>query len=282
MLFLFKSNGVFKKQIGSWGRGLGEYGYINDFCIDSKNRKLYILDAGEVLEYNFNGDFTRKFFVPRYSSNYLMTGAGKFILYQFNLPLDSIDRKYSWYITDLDGNIKEAIYNSLKRTKTPGILIRKMPLYNFNNKINFTEFGSDTLFQLRDYRPEPYAIFNFGKVKMPYDFYLPPLGEREILKKYLWLSSVKEDNQYIFFGASLGISDSSRYGIFNKDTFETAFIKNNCFINDVDEGPSFWPDRIFNDTLLVSWIEGFKLLEFINRKLADKSGFKDNSNRKKF
>ncbi|HRC88823.1 MAG TPA: 6-bladed beta-propeller [Bacteroidales bacterium] len=282
IFLLFNRNGGFIRQIGSWGRGPGEYSHINDFCIDTCNKRIYILDGWKVLEYDFNGNFTRQFIVPRYSSSFLIMDTGRFILYQFNFPLDSIDRKYSWYITDRNGNIEESINNNYNRTKTPGMLIRKMPLYSFNNEVHFIEFGADTLFHFSVGYPEPYAIFNFGKLKMPYDFYIPAPEDRRILNKYLWLSTVQEDNRFIYFSTIMGISDSSRCGIFDKKTFRTVFLKNNSFINDIDEGPSFWPLRVFNDTVLVSWIDGFKIFEYINKKLSDKSGFKDRMNREKF
>ena len=42
-VFLFESNGTFVSKIQNLGKGMGEYGALNDFNIDTKNGKLLLL-----------------------------------------------------------------------------------------------------------------------------------------------------------------------------------------------------------------------------------------------
>ncbi|MDR2406527.1 MAG: 6-bladed beta-propeller [Bacteroidales bacterium] len=55
-LFMFNKNGKYLRQIGSWGQGPGEYIYITDFCLDTINREIYILDSSKKMLYKYNFD----------------------------------------------------------------------------------------------------------------------------------------------------------------------------------------------------------------------------------
>jgi hypothetical protein len=55
-LFMFDKNGKYLRQIGSLGQGPGEYTYITDFCLDTINREIYILDSSKKMLYKYNFD----------------------------------------------------------------------------------------------------------------------------------------------------------------------------------------------------------------------------------
>ena len=59
----FDEKGNFIRQVGSHGRGPGEYIHVNFFDIDNKSKKIYILAWGinTILEYDYNGQFIRSF-----------------------------------------------------------------------------------------------------------------------------------------------------------------------------------------------------------------------------
>jgi hypothetical protein len=55
-LFMFDKNGKYLRQIGRLGQGPGEYLYISDFCLDTINREIYILDSSKKMLYKYNFD----------------------------------------------------------------------------------------------------------------------------------------------------------------------------------------------------------------------------------
>lgn len=60
-LLQFDNHGNYLKQIGSIGRGPGEYSNIGDFLIDRDNREVYVLSSRIVLVFDFNGQLKRDF-----------------------------------------------------------------------------------------------------------------------------------------------------------------------------------------------------------------------------
>jgi hypothetical protein len=53
---MFDKNGKYLRQIGSLGQGPGEYIYITDFCLDTINHEIYILDSPKHMLYKYNFD----------------------------------------------------------------------------------------------------------------------------------------------------------------------------------------------------------------------------------
>lgn len=60
----FDRKGKFLRQIGANGRGPGEYSGITGFCIDPKNKKIFVnvcSDGCKILEFDFNGLFIKSY-----------------------------------------------------------------------------------------------------------------------------------------------------------------------------------------------------------------------------
>jgi hypothetical protein len=255
--------GKFIRQIGNNGRGPGEYSYVMDICIDQNNENIFILSYPKLLEFDFKGNFIKTFKIPIMSSQFILQDTNRFLFYQLNLPSKIENRDYSWYIINSQGITLNKIRNTFKRSKSPGMWIDKSPLYSFNKNINLMEFGSDTLLYLKDkIVPEPYAIFNLGKIKMDHDLSLSETNYKEEfnrLKQKLRVSDLNENIQLVFMKLNWGYSDSLKLGIFNKKTLETIFLKDNGFTNDLDGGPPIWPKSIKDDSTIVSWIDAIQL-----------------------
>jgi hypothetical protein len=272
-LLQFGINGKFIRQIGSYGRGPGEYLFVNDFCIDNRNGKIYILNAGNLLEYNFAGLFIRSIVVEKKSTRLVLSDTNKIMLYPFNLPGKMDDRPYSWYLIDLNGANILKIPNYLKRVHTPGLLIRESPLYSFNNAFHFMEYGIDTLYFLKNARPEPYLIINLGNMKMDPDLAITASERSNIFKrmgKKLSIRSVLESNEYVFFSLNSGFSDSLLCGIFNKKTYQSSLLKENGFLNDIDRGLIFWPKYVYKDSILIDFVDAFNFISKVGNIQASK------------
>jgi hypothetical protein len=156
--------------------------------------------------------------------------------------------------------------------------------YFFNNKLHFQQFGVDTLYILKNSRLEPYAIFNLGKNKMDpniifgrsHSEFQDKLNQ---IKDQVFLRKIAENKDYLFVTLKLGLSDSSMQYIFNKRTSTLTNLGLNNIVNDIDGGLSFWPRYIYNDSILVDYIDAYKLVPMIHDKqsknLTNKNAFQD-------
>jgi len=64
----------------------------------------------------------------------------------------------------------------------------------------------------------------------------------------------------------LGLSDSSTYCLFNKQTLEITYILKDGLKNNLDGGIAFWPKFIYNDSILIDYKDAFSLLNIIRKK----------------
>lgn len=271
-LLQFDKEGKFIRQIGAIGRGPGEYIYVSGYCIDEKKNKVYIIAWGiySVLEFDFNGVFIRSFKFSFDSSQFLKTDSNSFT---FVIPNGSTirDSENRIIITDSLGNPKVKIKNYNRLFNKPGLMSGIIPFYYYNDTIRIHESRVDTLNTFQNDRHIPYAIFNMEKVKMEADIKIPFQSPEKDevtnrIKDKLWIWTISENDKYLFIKFNLGLSDSNKFCIFNKQTEETTFLEQHGFKNDLDGGITFWPKYIYNDSILVDYVDAFALLQMINKK----------------
>jgi hypothetical protein len=268
----FDRKGNFIRQVGSNGRGPGEYISVNSFWIDEKSERVYIMGWSiySILEFDFNGTFRRNFKFAFSSLQFLKADSNNYV---FVIPNSTYgdDSEFRLIITDSTGVIKTKIKNHNRVFKKPPLLATVIPMYYFKDTIRILESRVDTLNLLVNSKHKPYAIFNLGQSKMEADLSIPMQNpEREEfnnrIKDKLWIWTISENNEYLFMKFNLGLSDSTKLGVFNKQTSETTFLDRNGFINDLDNGVTFWPKYIYHDSVLVDYQDAFKFLEIINKK----------------
>jgi hypothetical protein len=274
-LLQFKRNGRFVRQIGSIGRGPGEYEVIWDICTDKSKEFIYIIAGkGNVVVFDFKGHYLRSFMQPERSEQFIMKDSESLMFYSINISMPSNDKAYSWYIVDTNGVVLSRIKNCLKRNSK--FVIRTSPLYLFNETAHFMEFGIDTLYYFNNSTKQPYAIFNLGDIKMDPD----PDPKYKLHQKF-YLYKIIEDREYMYLNLQSSFG-SIVPGLFNKQTSELIIPENDGFLNNIDGGPVFWPNSIYKDSILIDFIDAFKLLDFINKKIASESGKTDKNNQDRF
>lgn len=270
-LLQFDREGKFIRQIGDIGRGPGEYIYVMGFCIDKIGKRVFIKDYANYLvkEYDFNGQFIRSFKISFDSSQFLKTDSNSFT---FVIPNGSTikDSENRIIITDSLGTPKVKIKNYNRLFNKPGLIASKIPMYYYNDTIRILESRVDTLNTFQNAKHMPYAIFNLEKVKMEADIKIPFQNPEKDevtnrIKDKLWIWTISENGKFLFLKFNLGLSDSSKFCIFNKQTEETTFLEQHGFKNDLDGGITFWPKYIYNDSILVDYEDAFILLKMINK-----------------
>ncbi|MBW6480878.1 MAG: 6-bladed beta-propeller [Bacteroidales bacterium] len=265
-LFLFGRSGEFIRQIGTSGRGPGEYNYVRNFNIDRNNQDIYILALPNVMVFGFDGKYRRSFSADYRPSQVVMKDENTLMFHLFNMSGPSPDTAYSWYITDKEGVVLSKIRNHFKRVSQPGIIVPNSPLYVHDGSPRFLEFGMDTLYYFKNSVMTPYAIFNRGKLKMDPDLHLTPDTYKEVtdrVRERIWISEIIENSRYLFVNISWGLSDSVSRCLFEKENMGLTVLKENGFEDDQNAGPVFWPKFISEDNTMVDHIDALRFLQII-------------------
>ena len=273
-LLQFDRHGKFIRQVGDNGRGPGEYIHVSGFWIDEKNEKAYVMAWGikTIKEYDFNGNFIKSFKIAFSSLQFIKTGNNSYTFVIPNAPFDT-DSEFRLIVTDSAGTEILKIKNYNRVYNKPPLIATKIPMYYFNDTIRINESRVDTLNSFINGRHIPYAIFNFGINKMDLDLSISvePTARGELNNQFmdkLWIWTISENNAFLFLKFNIGISDSSAYGVYNKENSETAFLKKG-FEDDLGIGIPFWPKYVYHDSLLVDHQDAYKIIDAINRPLKE-------------
>ncbi len=265
-LLLFDRRGKYIKQIGSAGRGPGEYSRVADFIVDKDAGEIYILSSRIVLVYDMQGNLKRNFAFDFPSSQFIVNDRNTLLYHQFNVSRPSEDTVFSWFVTDRNGIMQSKIVNDLKRVSMPGLIVPTSPLYSFKGLPHFLEYGIDTLYYFNNSAKEQYAVFNTGKIKMEPDLLLTNYKEEtERIKNKIWISGINENDNLLFIKLSWGLTDSVSYCTFNKKSSELTVLQGNGFDNDLDGGLIFWPEEIINNNILIDYADAFDLLKSLKK-----------------
>ena len=260
-LIKFSIDGSFIGKVGSEGRGPGQYTNLSSLQADNEKQELYVLAMRQVLVFGFDCKLKRTFNIDFPVRQFLLEGEDKIVFHPINLPVPP-DNTYSLYISDRSGNILENIVNDLARVNK-GMVIQSSPMYIYEGSLHFMEFGTDTMFIYKSSTREPYAVFHLGDLKLPPD----PTIEEAPSAKGIWINDSKETDEFLLFSYWEGLSGGGKKCIYEKRTSAITVLKENDFINDLDGGLNFWPNRILPDKTLVDFEEA---ITFINH-LKDQS-----------
>ena len=308
---LYNNDGHFIKQIGSQGRGPGEYTGIKYVKLMNNKILLYEYSTDDLIEYKIDGSF-----VKRYNSG--LTGDKKYRMMEATFLNDSLifgnienftgKDEFKALIIDNKGNIIKYYKNYIFFKLEPGLSHAQSPgdaiYYSFGNKTFFKEFLNDTLFLLDDkFKLIPSYVFNFGKYKEP----LSDRGKnwsKLDLTSYMGLGNICETQNFLILVCNLnkyfpakrlnpeiirmpGLKDYTQWynrtaaiGIYDKRTGKLVFSKPSStdnhlsttgLYNDIDAGPRFMPEKMIDDSTMVMKIRFDYLIEHI-----ESADFKNN------
>jgi hypothetical protein len=299
LCLLFDKKGNFLSKIGNKGRAPGEFQHLTNVCIGINN-KIYVQSLFDLIEYNSDGAFCRK-----YENLFLIDNEyiGTWIFLNDSLIMGKIARvtgneKYRAIIFNLKGEVKKSIrnfYTLNRQVQLASDFENYANIYYFKDDLFFKERYNDTLFTLsKKANLIPSYKFNFGKYSTPsfegsrkeVDDYLLSV------QNYIGLENVYQTSDFLFLDCEFNenfpekritpklimgnitsmYNTTSILGIFEKKTKRLLFCKptstdNPLFTsglyNDIDAGPRFYPFRQINDSTMVMWIEAKQLIDHI-------------------
>jgi hypothetical protein len=230
-LFVFDRNGHFLHKVGSKGNGPGEYYSINDFYIDTSRDEIIIYDGDyrRLHYYSMDGVFIRTHSFldiwmfaccPLDSLNYALdftnTARGK---NKFHLQLVNQNNEVYFEYKPLKFDHEFAANNNIA-------------FYSGIDKIFYTPVHSDTIFNLSRSGIESGYAIDFGKQKLPEDFFdgidRSKHAEKLLKSNYCYgIKDVSETNRFLCFDFSYGNRGfSTFYDKETKQTYQLQFFPN--------------------------------------------------------
>ena len=264
-MLMFDSSGKFLKQIGRRGQGPGEYRNIMDYCLAFDGRKIYLLTTlQECFEFDVEGKFLHSYKIDSVPDRMLPLKEGLFVFHCLNGPVYIYPVRQSLIISDLNNNIKKTFPNYHKRVNQPGVSVSGVPFYYHQNELRFKEFGVDTLYTITEDELKPHAIFQLGKKEIPADLHTVNLDIVNALRPYqgcFWFRWLLEDldNFYI----TLEDDRNKLYAYYNKSGKQVKVIGDQGFQNNIDGGLPFFPKYVYNDSILVGYVNTYDLHEHL-------------------
>jgi len=297
-ILLFNNKGKFLRKIGRQGSGPGEYRYPGKVYL--LNDLILIPNIKNIMVYDLMGNFLEIFSGSVFSDissryhNWLPLSNSEILVQVANR---SGDEQFRIVKTNKEGSIIRGYYNTTKfkpfyPKRSGGTDTRSGYFYQFEDRIRYKEIVNDTIWEVLPDTLIPVYIMNRGKFGLDVDYRTLPREQRH---KDIRINTVLEIDDYIFFEMATmehypfrfykGIMGNGAkwpypiLGVFNKKKGETFFVEpSNVFgeefplgfptglENDIDGGINFFPCYKASDSVLVSWIDAYKLKEFAASK----------------
>jgi hypothetical protein len=264
-IFQFDNYGHFINQIGTIGKGPGEYIYPSDFDIDKSNKQVFVIpmvrEKPTIIIYSFEGEFLKTIRCPDFTKKICYSNDQ--ILCWSDNWVGKVKNINNMFLVNIEGETTKCFPDKYKYNnfKYPNGFIREFFSYNFNKSVYIKELYSDTIFVLHDKKLEPKIIIDHGGKTISasvrgginnHDDFI------EVNKNYSKEINLFQFGNYIY---SEFIINDIMYGFIGsflrKDNFY--FDVNTGIINDIDGGPNIRLRAIKNDNTLITWFDAYKL-----------------------
>ncbi|MCG6189356.1 6-bladed beta-propeller [Maribellus maritimus] len=274
-LFLFRTNGKFRNQIGKKGKGPGEYAYVDDFTVNPATGEIFLINLKKVFVYNFAGELLSSFETPD-SLNFKNVVFFENRLF-FPKGFGFSGLKNEWYATDLKGHVTNQKQNFVEVGELRvDYLIH--PIFNDGKSLFYWNQLNDTIFCI-DEKCKPAYLFAKDKFRVTEN---DLASEENYRNKSSWqMLSVQGTKKYLFFDYIL-IKDRLRvYTMFDKNKNLMYKIASSILgaetinLNDFDNGPAFVPVSTYHsdsEEFLLGWINSFQL-----KMLVESTEFKNST-----
>lgn len=283
-LLKFSIDGSFIKQIGSLGRGPGEYSGIADFEIEEHSAFIFITDPNKksILKYAIDGSFISETNHNLSGSQFVLIDTTRFAIYttEFLSQSDSIINNL--VITDfyLNPIVQFKAYYQQRGNWSMG----HCPLYRYNNNLYYKENFNDTLYCLAGDKLDPYLILSLGSYQLPPNSSISiARGISELqnaineVEEKLHVYKLVESKHYLFTQLLYGVRgnlDKSLQIYFSKNELMTTALLGKGFIDDLNHGEPFWPIYIYRDSLCIDFINPYEtdisqVMLHLNRKIRE-------------
>ncbi len=294
---LFDKQGNYITQIGSKGRGPGEYVSISEIKF-FKDHNIIIQSGMNFLIYDLDGTFIRSFTLDIDSAKrpIISWSVIQDSLIFCKIPNFTGGERYKAAILNAQGETLRLFRNWMfwdQKVEYFGTDDSYANLYQMRGDIYIKEVMNDTLYKVdNESFLKPVLSFNLGKYAQPMkDRELHPFEWFRSAQNYIRIQNIFDSPGQIFLDINFNkLSPSKRtepkivngqelwyytknlLGVYDKNSKELSLStpeeKESIFTstglyNDFDGGPKFYPVAALSDTTLVMWIEAWQLKNYI-------------------
>jgi hypothetical protein len=269
-LMAFDYSGRFVRNYGNVGRGPGEFIQINDFAVSPYRSSVYVLsNGGRILEYDTtNGKFATSAQIENRPMELMPFNDSLFAFVHPFSPIVADTSTISLFLGDLHGNMGKTYHYYNKFDGIFGLFFKV--LYKSKNQVRFFELIADTLYTITPNALIPYADFDLGDQKLPAAFFSTrhlssQADNQRLYESYsgkYYLDYIREDLKSIYFRGG-NFNEEEVYGFFNKQTGAVKITEMGGFTNDLDGGVPFFPKYVYNDEVLVDYVDAYVLKEHV-------------------
>ena len=267
----FDKSGRLLNQIGYRGSGPGEYYGISKFAICHDTHEIFIAVTrqNQVMVFDPNGKFKRSISTARQSLSSIGVSDKNLLVFSFD------SRKHeneNMELIDANGIVLKSFKNKYDFGRGPTILLSmgECLMYEFDRRLYFKEIFSDTVFYLVGEKMIPEFILGSGMRRLTPEKRtkinnLTNNSSSEIRESgitYVDQNKLFETASFLFYQYSF--NGESKVLIYNKSTGQQYLNDlSNGFINDLDGGPHIIPIMTKDNNTIISWINAFKLKQYI-------------------
>ena len=263
-LFVFSLDGKFIRKIGNKGKGPREYQSFIDFAINSQTIWLMDVIQDKIIKYDTNGDYLDYIKFDNPAKKLLSSEEN---IYLLNTTIASFwgeeDSGILVYNYNNDGKLISVIKN--RNSEKPSACSSS---YIFDSKLFFIQTLNDTVFSTKGTNLIPEYLIDLGK-------YTPnkAVYKKSESNKFMSCKWIAETDKSIFIKI-LGSEKSYYCLVYDKKKEILYTLKNNSFLNDIDDGISFWPEFVSDDKCVKTlWFHNLIELEergVLSGELKDK------------
>ena len=302
----FDLSGRFLNQIGQKGQGPGDFQSISTISFNTENRSVYLWNSNQIIiEYAFNGSFTRSIPLPEVDgkrlSGHAYIGDGLFVGHQSY----SGTNKYNYCLYDEHGDIVKCFPNYIffERPRRSGgwSIIGASEPVPVDDRVYLKNVENDTIYCLSNTSLQPAFVFELGKHKFHKE-YLESINAKGILEKTIIVYSLMGTPNYFFY--EIGVPEilptppikpvynpmtntyrtreTYIYGIYNmkENTNILLDINNNLLhekgiINDLNGGLPFFPRYYAGNNIVIDMWDATKMKETLTEEYFASRPIKD-------
>lgn len=272
---VFNKKGEFQNFIGDIGNGPGEYKtLLYGFVIDPKQKEVLINSGARhsIMRFDLNGKLKGEIHINHYFTNIGFIQDN--LLVYTSSPHSPLSNNYLIEIINKGGKVMGEFHKIRMKKNT---LEHLATVYNYGNKVRYWEKPWDAVFEFDGSSYRKHYQIEFGKQKMPSEFYYNIKTLNREFKKYLILHSFTEFNNFLLLTVFNNTPPEAKKYIYypaSKKNFAISYKNdsNNWSIeDDINGGPSFSFDFKISENAVCSVLEMVDLLKYKNNSIDSRN-----------
>lgn len=261
-ILMFGMDGKMLRNIGSIGRGPGEYVRGSEYAVDEKTGTVYVCDFGNIIKvYSKSGVFLRSFSLKDFGGSIDEIEIYNSKLFaSYNLQYN--DSKYEWILLDTLGNLDKKKERTLPLFRSN--YLAGGGIYVFEQKLNYWNQFIDTVFSISpDLTCRATFLFSPGEYRLPKSYVGDPIKQ---LSQYMTIEQIFETTHFLTINYSFYKEKNGFILIEKKNKksylFYWDFDGNGGILNDLDGGVMLLPKNYLvekNREYLLELIDAYQL-----------------------